>query len=202
MIHNMRFLDQQSVARDHLDSYHYSNNRSFELLQKNVGIYNNMVGSFFNGITDDIEIFLKTRLPNIRQYRQEEEPESNFYHYQNIIYYFWQTYWESRDGRDETHLQINHYGNAHHLRISTGGEPIASADNEDDIINLQTFMTNMTPNVIFRLTRLNEYRNEAIEQYAAFRQNIELLLQKQAWTRPIKGRCKWEQQYFSISDKA
>ena len=62
-------------------------------------------------------------------------------------------------------------------------------------------MTNKTPDVIFRLIRLNEYRNEAIEQFAEFRLNIQLLLQKQAWTRPIKGRCKWERQYFSIRDK-
>jgi hypothetical protein len=93
------------------------------------------------------------------------------------------------------------YGNAHHLRIAPSAEPIASANDKDDIIKLQTFMTDNIPDVIFRLTRLNEYRNEAIEQYSVFRQNIELLLQKQAWTSPIKGRCKWEQQYFSIRDK-
>jgi hypothetical protein len=159
-----------------------------------------MVGSFINDITADIEIFLKTRLPNIRQHRQEDDSQSNFYYYQNIIYYFWLTYRESRDGRHETHLQVDNYGNAYHLKISTGGEPIASADNRVDILKLQTFMINETPNVIFRLTRLNEYRNEAIEQYTVFKRNIERLLEKQAWTRPIRGRCKWEQQYFSFRD--
>jgi hypothetical protein len=173
LIDNMYFFDRNSVARDHLDSYHYSDNRSFELFQKNVGIYNNMVGSFINGFTGDIEIFLKTRLPNIRQYRQEENPQSNFYHYSNIIYYFWLVYWQSRNGRHETHLEITHYGNAHHLRISTGGEPIASMNSEDDVIRLQTFISNMTTDAIFRLNLLNQYRNETIEQYAVFRQNIE-----------------------------
>ncbi|MGH9977337.1 MAG: hypothetical protein ACRD8Z_16125 [Nitrososphaeraceae archaeon] len=62
-------------------------------------------------------------------------------------------------------------------------------------------MTNTTPDVIFRLTRLNEYRNEVIGQYAVFKRNIERLLEKQAWTRPIRGRCEWEQQYFSFKDK-
>jgi len=201
MIDNMRFLDRNSVAQDHLYSYQFSDNRSFELLQKNIGIYNTMIGSFINGFTDDIEIFLKTRLPNIREYRQEEEPKSNFYYYENIIYYFWQTYWESRDGRHKTHLQIDNYGNAHHLKISTGGEPIASMDNENDVNKLQTFLSNMTTHAIFRLNRLNQYRTEAVEQYAVFRQNIRQLLEKQVWTRPIRGRCKWEQQYFSIRDK-
>ncbi|MGH9977338.1 MAG: hypothetical protein ACRD8Z_16130, partial [Nitrososphaeraceae archaeon] len=88
MIHKMRSLDRNSVARDHLYTYHYFDSRSFELFQKNIGIYNNMVGSFINGITADIEIFLKTKLPYIRQYRQEEDPQSNFYHYSNILYYF------------------------------------------------------------------------------------------------------------------
>jgi hypothetical protein len=200
LIHNLSFLDSMSVARDHLSSYHYSDNRSFELLQKTMGIYNNMVGSFINGITADIEVFLKLELPTIRQYRHKEDPKSNFYHYSNILYYFWLVYWQSRDGRQETRLEMIQYGNSHHLRISTSAEPIASADNIEDIVKLQTFMTNKTPSVIFRLTRLNEYRIEATEQYEVFRQNIRLLLEKQAWTRPIRGRCKWEQQYFSIQD--
>jgi hypothetical protein len=201
IIHNMHFVDSNSVARDHLYSYHYSGNRSFEQLEKNIGIYNNMVGSFINGFTVDIEIFLKTKLPHIRQYRQKEDPQSNFYHYSSILYYFWLVYWQGRDGRQETRLEMVQYGNAHHLRIAPSAEPIASANNKDDIIKLQTFMTNNTPDVIFRLTRLNEYRNEAIGQYAIFRSNVERLLAKQAWTRPIRGRCKWEQQYFSIRDK-
>lgn len=201
MVHNMRFLDRKSVVRNHLYAYHYSDHRSFELLEKNVGIYNNMVGSFINGFTDDIEIFLKTELPHIRRYKQEEDPQMNFYHYSSILYYFWLVYWQSRNGRQETRLGMVEYGNAHHLKIAPSAEPIASANDKDDIIKLQKFMTDNIPDVIFRLTRLNEYRNEAIEQYSVFRQNIELLLQKQAWTRPIKGRCKWEQQYFSIRDK-
>jgi hypothetical protein len=83
--HSMRFLDPRSVAQDHLYSYHYSDNRSFELLEKNVGIYNNMVGSFINGFTGDIEIFLKTELPHIRRYKQEEDLQMNFYHYSSIL---------------------------------------------------------------------------------------------------------------------
>jgi hypothetical protein len=202
LVDNLLFLDQHSVARNHLDSYRYTDDRSFDLLQKNVRIYNNMVGSFINGITADLEIFLKTRFPNIRQHRQEEEPISNFfYHYSSIIYYFWLVYWQSRDGRHETQLEIVQYGNAHHLRISPSAEPIASANNRDDIIKLQSFLTSKTSTVIFRLSRLNRYRNEAIEQYIEFSHNIERLLEKQAWTRPIRGRCRWEQQYFSIRDK-
>ena len=74
-------------------------------------------------------------------------------------------------------------------------------DNEDDVIKLQTFISNMTPNAIFRLTRLDQYRNETVEQYAVFRQNIKQVLEKQAWTGPIRGRCGWEQEYFSIRNK-
>ena len=160
-----------------------------------------MVGSFINGFTENIEIFLKTELPNIRQYTQEEDPQTNLYHYSSIIYYFWLVYWQSRDGRHETQLEIVQYGNSHHLRIGPSGEPIASTNDKDDIIKLQTFMTNKTPNVISRLTRLNEYRNGVIEQYTEFSRSIKRLLEKQAWTRPIRGRCRWEQQYFSIRDK-
>lgn len=201
LVHNMRFLDRMSVARDHLYSYDYSDNRSFELLQRNVGIYNNMVGSFVNSFTDDIEIFLKTELPHIRLHKQKEDPQTNFYHYSSILYYFWLVYWQSRNGRQETRLEMVQNGDAHHLKIAPNAEPIASASDKDDVIKLQTFMTNKTPNVIFRLTRLNQYRNEVIEQFTEFKHNIERLLENQAWTRPISGRCRWEQQYFSIRDK-
>jgi hypothetical protein len=201
MIRNMHAHDSNSVAQDHLYSYNYSDSRSFELLQKNVEIYNIMVGSFIDGFTGDIEIFLKTELPHIRQYRQDDDQQTNFYHYSSILYYFWLVYWQSRDGKHETQLEIVQYGNAHHLRIAPSTEPIASANNKDDIIKLQTFMTNKTPDVIFRLARLSQYRKEVIEQYTVFRQNIEKLLQKQAWTRPIRGRCEWEQQYFNFRDK-
>lgn len=163
-------------------------------------IYNGMVMTFINNITEEIDIYLKIQLPYIRQYNPQEDPQSNFYHYSSILYYFWLVFWQSRDGRHETRLETVQYGNSHHLRIGPSGEPIASANYENDIIKLQTFLTNKTPDVINCLTRLNGYRNEAVDQYTVFRHNIERLLENQAWTRPIRGRCKWERQYFNIRD--
>jgi hypothetical protein len=106
----MRFLDHKAVARDHLYAYNYSDHRSLELLQKNVMIYNGMVMTFINNITEEIDIYLKIQLPYIRQYNPQEDPQSNFYHYSSILYYLWLVFWQSRDGRHETWLETVQYG--------------------------------------------------------------------------------------------
>jgi hypothetical protein len=199
IIQSMLDLDPRSVARCHLSVYHHSDHRSFDMLDRDVRRYNDMVTVFINHVSERIELFLKSELPYLRQYNQTEDQKSNFYHYSNILYYFWLVYWQSRDGRNEVHPQISHYGNADHPRINTGGDPLASSDNMEDIRRLYAFLTTMAPDIIDWLARLNVYRNEVIEYYNVFRHNIEYILDDQSWTHPIRGRCGWERQYFSMT---
>lgn len=200
IIQTMRYMDHSSVARRHLSGYHYFDYRSFDLLVRDVRRYNDMVRVFINHVTERIEIYLKTELPYLQEYASSNDQQSNVYYYSGIVYYFWLVYWQSRDGRHETKPEIIHYGGIHDLRIDPSREPIALADSEDDIRKLQTFLNELTPDVVDWLTRLNHYRNEVIEHYNIFRQNIERILEDQSWTRPVKGRCGWEQQYFSVTD--
>jgi len=199
VIQEMQQIDNKSMARCHLQAYHYSDYRAFEIITKDVRRYNDMVQVFINHVTERIELYLKIELPYLRKYSSSEELQSNYYHYNNIVFYFWLVYWQSRDGKIETQPEIVHYGNAHYLRINTSGEPIASADNDDDIRKLHIFLTTLAPDVVDWLTRLNTYRNEVVGHLNTFIQNIEHILDDHSWNKSIKGTCGWERGFRSLS---
>jgi hypothetical protein len=196
VIQGMQQIDNKSMARCHLQAYHYSDYRSFESLTKEIRRYNDMVQIFINHIAERIEIFLKIELPYLREYKRSEDTQSNYYHYDNILYYFWLVYWDSRDGRIEIKPEIVRYGNTYHLRIT--GEPIASSDNEKDVTKLQTFLNESTSDVVDWITRLNDYRNEEIGYYNVFRQNIALILDGLSWNKSLKGKCGWERGFWNL----
>jgi hypothetical protein len=197
VIKDMLEIDDKSMARCHLESYTYSDVRSFEKLVKSIVQYNNMVQVFINTLMEKVEWHLKLKLPHLQKHNALC-PKENKYYFPNIIYCFWLACLDSLHERVETRTEIVQYGDRHHLRISTTQELMASSENKNDIIALQTFLVDMTPDIIDWFRRLIIYRNEAIEDYNMFRQNIEHILDDHWWNKSLKGTCGWERGFWRL----
>jgi hypothetical protein len=197
-IERIRQLDPESMARCHLESYHYSDDRSLTNISRHVQFFNEMVRVFIYDVYERVHTYIATKLLFMSPYDQTYWSETNYYHYSNIVYYFWLVFWERRNGKNETHLELTQNGNEYHIRIRPSAELIAVTKNGEDAEKLYRYLCERTPDVVDWLNRLETYRNEVIGHYNTFIDNIRFILSEYRWIQSFKGRCVWERRSWGI----
>jgi hypothetical protein len=197
-IQQIRQPDPKSMARCHLESYRYSDDRSLTNISRQVQFFNERVRVFIYDVYERAHTYIATQLLFMPPYDQTYWSETNYYHYSNIVYYFWLVFWERRNGKHETHLELTQNGNECWIRIKPSAEPIAMTKYKEDAEKLYKYLCERTPNVVDWLNRLEIDRNEVVGHLNTFIQNIESILSEYRWIQSFKGKCIWERQFWAI----
>lgn len=199
-INRIRHSDPQLMARCHLESYPYSDDRSLQAISHQVQQFNDRVRVFRHHVYEAVYTYAATQLFLMRPYDQIDWSEKNYYHYSNIVYYLWLVFWERRGGKYETHLELKQNGNEYHIRIIPSAEPIAMTTNKEDAEKFNKYFCDQTPDLVHWLNRLETARNEVVNRYNTFIQNIMSILSEYRWTwvQSIRGRCEWERHFWRI----
>jgi predicted nuclease of predicted toxin-antitoxin system len=195
-IDNLNRYDRLSMGRCHLEAYNYSDNRSFEKISNEVLAFNHMVHLFIGHVAETFDIFVRTQLPHIKAYNLSLV--TNYYHYSNVVYYFWQVFWEVQNGNTETTLEVITERDTYILRIIPGQDQIAMAKDKNDVEKIRKYLLLETPAMVSWLTALNVDGNEVIRRCRVFTQNIRVILNDHAWNRLIRGRCGWERGFWDM----
>jgi hypothetical protein len=195
-IDNLNRYDRLSMGRCHLEAYNYSDNRSFEKISNEVLAFNHRVHLFIGHVAETFDIFVRRQLPHIKNYNLSSV--TNYYHYSNVVYYFWQVFWEVQNGNPETTLEVITEGDTYILRIIPGQDQIAMAKDKNDVEKIREYLLLETPAIVSWLTALNVDGNEVIRRCRVFTQNIRVILNDHAWNRSIRGRCSWERGFLGM----
>jgi hypothetical protein len=190
--------DSQSMAKCHLKSYGYTDDRSLENISEVLLRFNSRVRILKDHLYEAVHSYVGTQLLRIHPYDQTNWSKTNYYHYSNIVHYFWIKSWEQRENKSDIYLDWTQIGSEHSLTIKPSGDPIAKLEYKEDAEKLYNFLLKQTDGITNWLNILETDRIELISRYNTFTTNIARILREYKWTDTIKGRCNWERQFWRI----
>ena len=189
-------LDRRSMGRCHLNSYHYADDRNIDVIIRYISKYNQKVRAFIDDFDTRVKKEIPMRVPSLEEYRRKLGV--NYYHYDNISYYFWHKMF---DDKGKTQLTINSSpdDSLHELKKEPGGDRISIGNSKESIYALKNYLDEISGNTTKTLCGLREERERLATRFKTFTSAIDRILGDVSWNKSLKGWCGWEKGFFGFS---
>lgn len=148
-------IDGKSMGRCHLNSYQYTDDRNIDVVIKHINEYNQKICNYVNEFDTRVRQEISMRVPSLEEYRRRQKV--NYYHYENIPYYFWQKVFDDT-GNSRLAINSSPDDSLHELRKEPGNDRIAIGSTKDAVSALKEYLDSITEDTVKTLRQLREER--------------------------------------------